>query len=45
MLKKLQKVGIKFNYLKLRYFTLFSFFSVENIMGKEKEFRDSKIMF
>ena len=45
MLKKLQKIGIKFNYLKLRYLTLFSFFSVENRIGKEKEFRDSKIMF
>ena len=44
MLKKLQKIGIKFNYLKLRYLMLFSFFSVENRMGKKKEFKDSKIM-
>ena len=45
MLKKLQKIGIKFNYLKLHYLTLFLFFSVENRIGKEKEFRDLKIMF
>ena len=45
MLKKLQKIGIKFNYLKLRYLMLFSFFSVENRMGKKKEFKDSKIMY
>ena len=46
MLKKLQKIGIKFNYLKLRYLTLFSFFFQSKIdWEKRKNSEIQKICF